>query len=201
MTDEQAHRRARAAIEAAHARDDAAANAEAARDARELQALADGGRSRTEPPNKPRGHHHPSVVHPDALKAEVAAFDSAMVNTMARVLGSVGFIWFCIILDLLGFVALVQQTVQVFADGGSLIALVSLWVAFIAQAVIQLIALPVLQNYQNRQEASNAAKADADHQALTYLATLQDEQLLILRKLDTMTIPHGRGVAAEAQGA
>ncbi len=65
----------------------------------------------------------------------------------------------------------------------------------------QLIALPVLQNYQNRQEASNAAKADADHQALTYLATLQDEQLQILRKLDTMTIPHGRGVAAEAQGA
>lgn len=51
MTDEQAsHRRARAAIEAAHARDDAAANAEAARDARELQALADGGRPRAEPP-------------------------------------------------------------------------------------------------------------------------------------------------------
>lgn len=126
---------------------------------------------------------HPEVIHPNKLKKEVANFDSAMVNKMAEILGSVGFIWFCIILDLFGLVALIQQTYEAVKGNENPMIVISLWVAFVAQAVIQLIALPVLQNYQNRQEASDTAKADADHQNMVLLVDLQNEQLEILKLL------------------
>ncbi|GGX40786.1 DUF1003 domain-containing protein [Streptomyces noursei] len=41
--------------------------------------------------------------------------------------------------------------------------------------LIQLWALPVLGNTQNRADTKRSLKADADHQALTYLATRLDE--------------------------
>lgn len=41
--------------------------------------------------------------------------------------------------------------------------------------LIQLWALPVLGTAQNRADEKRNAKADADHTALTYLATLADE--------------------------
>lgn len=126
---------------------------------------------------------HLHVPHPDELKAEVAEFDSALVNSMANTLGSVGFIYFCLGLDAIGFVALVQQTMQALRSHQGLMIVISLWVAFVAQAFIQLVALPVLQNYSNRQQADNAAKADADHQALSYIAEIQDTQLEILKEL------------------
>lgn len=139
---------------------------------------------------------HPSVVHPDELKVKVAGFDSGMVNYMAKTLGSVGFIWFCILLDLFGLFGLIVATLTVASTnisplhiGTSVISAVFLkvcsifvlWVTFVAQAVIQLIALPVLQNYANRQQAASDAKAEADHNSLTYLANLQDEQMSELK--------------------
>lgn len=124
---------------------------------------------------------NPNIMHPSWFRKNVAGFDSSMVNAMAKVLGSVGFIWFCLALDAVGFVALIQQTVQALHTHQGLMVVISLWVAFVAQAFIQLVALPVLQNYQNRQEAADAAKAEADHRALTYLANLQDAQMTELQ--------------------
>lgn len=49
---------------------------------------------------------------------------------------------------------------------------------------IQWWALPALQRSSNKVAAQNDAKADADHRTLTYLATIQDEQLEILKRLD-----------------
>lgn len=46
---------------------------------------------------------------------------------------------------------------------------------------IQLWALPALQRSQNRTQAQNDAKAEVDHETLTYLATLQDEQMTELK--------------------
>lgn len=128
--------------------------------------------------------NHIQVPHPTELKNDISGINSRMVNSMAKILGSVGFIWFCLGLDVIGFIALIQQTSQSLDSHQGLVLVLSLWVAFIAQSFIQLVALPVLQNYQNRQEAADAAKADADHMALTYLAQIQDEQIEILRRLD-----------------
>jgi hypothetical protein len=42
---------------------------------------------------------------------------------------------------------------------------------------IQWWALPAIQRSQNRTQAQNDAKAEADHETLTYLLTLQDRQM------------------------
>jgi hypothetical protein len=132
---------------------------------------------------EPRHHvraPHPHVPHPNTL-VDLSQFNPRMVAVMARVLGSVAFIWFCIVLDLFGLAGVVYQIDQYVTGHLSLFTLlleVSLLVSqFLAQTVIQLIALPVLQNYQNRQSANDEAKKDADHQALTYVAHRQDDQL------------------------
>jgi hypothetical protein len=43
--------------------------------------------------------------------------------------------------------------------------------------------LPALQRSQNKTQAQSEAKAEADHQALTYLAKLQDEQMTELKSI------------------
>lgn len=48
---------------------------------------------------------------------------------------------------------------------------------------IQWWALPALQRSQNRTQAQNDAKAEVDHETLTYLATTQDEQLDMIKKI------------------
>ena len=48
---------------------------------------------------------------------------------------------------------------------------------------IQWWALPALQRSQNKTQAQNDAKAQTDHETLTYLATLQDEQMVELQKI------------------
>lgn len=48
---------------------------------------------------------------------------------------------------------------------------------------IQWWALPALQRSQNKTQAQNDAKAEVDHETLTYLATLQDRQMVELRDI------------------
>lgn len=50
---------------------------------------------------------------------------------------------------------------------------------------IQLWALPALQRSQNKTQAQNEAKAEADHETLTYMATLQDQQMHLLNQIET----------------
>jgi Co/Zn/Cd efflux system component len=48
---------------------------------------------------------------------------------------------------------------------------------------IQWWALPALQRSQNKTQAQNDAKAEVDHETLTYLATKQDQQLDELKSI------------------
>jgi hypothetical protein len=48
---------------------------------------------------------------------------------------------------------------------------------------IQWWALPALQRSQIKTQAQNDAKAEVDHETLTYLATLQDEQMTELKEI------------------
>jgi ferritin len=41
--------------------------------------------------------------------------------------------------------------------------------------------LPALQRSQNKNQAQDEAKAEVDHETLTYLAELQDEQMTELK--------------------
>jgi hypothetical protein len=60
----------------------------------------------------------------------------------------------------------------------SLIALV----AWVAQTFIQLVLLPIIMVGQNVIQGQQAAKAEADHNTLTYLANLQEVQMKELKQ-------------------
>jgi hypothetical protein len=61
---------------------------------------------------------------------------------------------------------------------------VKITLGVISGSWIQWWALPALQRSQNRIQALNDAKAKADHVTLTYLATLQDEQMQKLMRIE-----------------
>jgi len=63
---------------------------------------------------------------------------------------------------------------------------IKLVLGIISSNWIQWWALPALQRSQNKTQAQNDAKAEADHETLTYLATLQDEQMQLLKKLEEL---------------
>jgi hypothetical protein len=54
---------------------------------------------------------------------------------------------------------------------------VKITLGVISGSWIQWWALPALQRSQNKTQAQNDAKAEVDHETLTYLATLQDRQM------------------------
>ena len=58
---------------------------------------------------------------------------------------------------------------------------VKITLGVISGSWIQWWALPALQRSQNRTQAQNEAKAQVDHETLTYLAQLQDEQMTELK--------------------
>jgi len=72
---------------------------------------------------------------------------------------------------------------------------VKITLGVISGSWIQWWELPALQRSQNKTQAQNEAKAAVDHETLTYLAKLQDEQMTelkgiaeILRTLKTETL-------------
>ena len=85
-----------------------------------------------------------------------------------RILGSMWFFWFCVLLVLIELPA-------VFA-ARSVIA----WVMYISQTVIQLLALPLLGAGQQIISAAQDARAETDHETLVALHTLSLQQIHIL---------------------
>src|SRR5260370_15932464 len=60
---------------------------------------------------------------------------------------------------------------------------VKITVGVISSGWIQCWALPALQRSQDKTKAKNTAKAEVDHQTLTFLAKLQDEQMTELKSI------------------
>ena len=58
---------------------------------------------------------------------------------------------------------------------------VKITLGVISGSWIQWWALPALQRSQNKTQSQNEAKAQVDHETLTYLAKLQDEQMTELK--------------------
>src|ERR1043166_1973594 len=58
---------------------------------------------------------------------------------------------------------------------------VKITLGVISGSWIQWWALPALQRSQNKTQIQNEAKAEVDHETLTYLAKLQDEQMAELK--------------------
>ena len=116
---------------------------------------------------------HPYVTHPkDLINKELQGLNKFNYNLAVKITNGVGTMWCAyafVILDLFMLPPVIKA------------ASIMVWVTYIAQTVLQLVLLPIIMVGQNVIQAQNESKADADHKTLTYLATLQDEQMAELK--------------------
>jgi low affinity Fe/Cu permease len=84
-------------------------------------------------------------------------FNDRLANILGNILGSMYFFYFCVLLDLFELPSVLKAHAVI------------AWITYISQTVIQLIALPVLQVYQNLHANDMQAlhsKIDAVHKHL-----------------------------------
>jgi len=116
---------------------------------------------------------HPHVIHPrELLNKELKGISKFNYWLAVKITNSVGTMWCAyafFIIDLFMLPPVIKANS------------VMIWVTYIAQTVLQLVLLPIIMVGQNVIQAQNEAKADTDHKTLTYLATLQDEQMQELK--------------------
>ena len=116
---------------------------------------------------------HPFVTHPrELLKKDLTGISKINYKIAVKITNGVGTMWCAyafLILDLLMLPPVINANS------------VMVWVTYIAQTVLQLVLLPIIMVGQNVIQSQNESKADTDHKTLTYLATLQDEQMQELK--------------------
>lgn len=125
---------------------------------------------------------HLHVKHPDELIKKEANWAFRFNNWLAvKITNTVGTMWCAyafLILDLFMLSPVIHSHKA------------TVWVTYIAQTVLQLVLLPIIMVGQNVIQSQNDRKADVDHHTLTYLATLQDQQMAelqsISKKLDSL---------------
>src|SRR5665647_1794809 len=123
---------------------------------------------------------HPQVTHPrDLVSKELKGITKFNYWIAVKITDGVGTMWCAyafLIIDLFMLPPVIKANS------------VMIWVTYIAQTVLQLILLPIIMVGQNVIQSQNEAKADTDHKTLTYLATLQDEQMQELKLQTEMLI-------------
>lgn len=110
---------------------------------------------------------HPHVPHPRLLVAQrvgLSRFSATVGRVASTMLGSMVLFWTAFLVPLLALPA---------PDG------VKLVVSIVFSSWFQAWALPVLQHAANQAEVARAAKADADHLALTSLHHKVDQLLRV----------------------
>jgi hypothetical protein len=140
---------------------------------------------------------HPKVVHPrELLKKDEQGLTKFNTALALKITNGVGSMWTAYIFTLLALVSLPAILTQGnFVSAGTFpkwlisVSLIAL-VAWVAQTFIQLVLLPIIMVGQNVIQAQNDAKANVDHQTLTYIAQVQDTQLEILKELRSKKCPY-----------
>jgi hypothetical protein len=128
------------------------------------------------------------LIHPkELLKKEETGITKFNTWLAIKITNSVGTMWTAYIFTLLALVSLPAILTQGHIVSASTfpkwlisVSLIAL-VAWIAQTFIQLVLLPIIMVGQNVIQAQNDAKAEADHQNLTKLVQLQEEQMTELK--------------------
>ena len=136
--------------------------------------------------DKSRSNEH--VVNPKKLlkkeETRIGKFNNALA---LKITNGVGSMWAAYIFTLLALFSLPAVLTGVFpglaSDFPSWILKTSLiaLVAWIAQTFLQLVLLPIIMVGQNVIQDHQEAKAETDHRTLTYLANLQEEQMIELK--------------------
>lgn len=133
-----------------------------------------------------RANEH--VVHPSELIKKKQGTNITQFNNKLAVgiTNGVGTMWTAYIFTLLAIVSLPAVLTEafhltVFPHWLISVGLIAL-VAWIAQTFLQLVLLPIIIVGQNVIQSHQEAKAETDHKTLTYLANLQEEQMVELKK-------------------
>lgn len=135
-------------------------------------------------------HRRPNehVVHPkELLKKEEVGLAKFNTSLALKITNSVGSMWSAYLFGLLSLLSLPAILVLIaphlrsvfpkFIIATSVITLI----AWISQNFLQLVLLPVIMVGQNVIQGQQDAKAETDHKTLTYLANLQEEQMVLLK--------------------
>jgi hypothetical protein len=128
------------------------------------------------------------VVHPKQLLKTEQAGITKFNNTLAvKITKTVGSMWSAYVFGLLSLMSLpailvimdphLRSNFPKWIIATSMITLI----AWISQNFLQLVLLPVIMVGQNVIQGQQDAKAEADHKTLTYLANLQEEQMVELK--------------------
>jgi len=135
---------------------------------------------------------HPYVTHPKEARKKkrkgIAGFNDRLAVKITNAVGTMWCAYAFLILDIFMLPPVIKA------------ASIMVWVTYIAQTVLQLVLLPIIMVGQNVIQAQNEAKADTDHKTLTYLATLQDEQMAELKN-QTEILLHLEELAKKSKGA
>lgn len=127
---------------------------------------------------------HPEVPHPKALREDLARYEKGlrgkisigndwMASRLAIVFGAVWTVWVFFIWPLIAL---------------HLGAKVQSQTSYYAQSWIQLFALPLFVYVGNKLQRSSDAQSDAMHQALTHIATIEDQNAELLRQNTELTV-------------
>lgn len=112
---------------------------------------------------------HPNVVNPKDLLKKKDTFNDKLAVWIGTHVGSMYCFYLFNVIAFLSFKSAV--------DTHNLVPIIN-WVS---SNWIQLILLPAIMVAQNIASNATDAKAEADHMTLTYLANLQDEQMVELK--------------------
>ena len=134
-------------------------------------------------------HPNRHVINPkELLRREAQGANAFNTRLAIKITNGVGSMWTAYLFTILSFISLPailtqgnfvsRSTFPKWLISASLIALV----AWIAQTFIQLVLLPIIMVGQNVIQGQQDAKSEADHNTLTYLANLQEEQMKELKE-------------------
>jgi hypothetical protein len=112
---------------------------------------------------------HPSVINPKDLLKKEKSFNDKLAVWIGTHVGSM----YCFYL----FNVIALLSAKAAFGTHNLVPIIN-WVS---SNWIQLVLLPAIMVAQNVAQAATDAKSEADHTTLTYLANLQDEQMVELK--------------------
>lgn len=138
------------------------------------------GQRSTPSVDEARAHRHRVVLsHHLHVELHANAFNAAAARLISVVLSSMWFFWFCVGLDLVELPAVVKAHDPV------------IWVGYLSQTVIQLLALPALGAYAKLNQATQDAQttalgetAAATHTLVAAIHAINERQTAILKRLD-----------------
>jgi hypothetical protein len=138
-----------------------------------------------------RNRDNKHVKHPDSLiEKDIKGINRVNNNLALSITTKVGSMWSAYLFGLLSLTSLpailvtINPSLRNFFPSWIINTSMITLIAWISQNFLQLVLLPVIMVGQNVIQGRQNAKAQTDHQTLTYLANTQEEQL---EKLENIT--------------